>query len=458
MKLNITNNQFGLLLKENQFGEEDRKLTKGQKQTIYDASQELASDVYGDKFGKENKKLGDFYNIPNYKDDADIKGGLFSVGNQKLSPDTLIINFTSAFACPSREQCPISQCACYAVAGENRLKGTRAKNVKVHRLVTLCRAQKKLPQFFNIAKLYIDLLKDDKKPIKWVRFNEAGDFPNQETVDLTTQFAKDVEEKYGVKCMAYTANGKLDFSEASKVMAINASTNQVLSTIDDSSPHRNFFGIKHNHFDYDFISDKYDAEYEEYKIKNNLKNSKKAEETPENIIEKLPINGTTEDITVPILQYGKWGNAEDEQGYYYVCPCSFWKDKKDQIEYPYCEKILNKPPYTLKHLRRIYPKIKDKNGKMIDQPIVRQLTKQLNAIKSPCGVSCAVCHDRKGGIDKDTSKHIKDYAILTAIHGSTSKNFNPLYAHAKRIGDDSVKYSEENPKGLWTKPTANNKD
>ena len=152
MKINITNKQYNnLIINESLFDEEGRNLSKSQKDAVYNAGQKLASDVYGDKFGKENQRLGDFYNIQNYKDDADIKSGLFSVGNQKLSPDTLIINFTSAFACPSREQCPISQCACYAVAGENRLKDTRSKNVKVHRLVTLCRAQKKLPQFFNIA-------------------------------------------------------------------------------------------------------------------------------------------------------------------------------------------------------------------------------------------------------------------------------------------------------------------
>lgn len=452
MIVNITNEQYKSLIRENSFDEEGRNLSAKQKKAVNQAGEELAKELYGDEYGKEDTNTSNFYNLPNYKKDADVKGGIFSVGNAKLSPDTLIINFTSAFNCPSRKQCPISQCACYAVAGENRLRATRSKNVKVNKLVTMCKSQKKLPQFFNIAKLYIELLKDTPKPIKWVRFNEAGDFPNQEVVDLATQFAKDIEQQYGIKCMAYTANGFLDYREASKAIAINASTNKVLSKIDDSSPKRNFFGINHNHFDYDFISDKYDAEYEQYKIDNNLAKSGKAEEVEENVVDKLPINGTSKDITVPILQYGKWGNEQDEQGYYYVCPCSFWKDKKDQIEYPYCEKVLNKPPYNLKHLRQVYPKVKTKSGKMVDQPIVRELTKQLNAIKSPCGVSCAVCHDRKGGIDKNSGKTIKDYAILTAIHGSTSGNFNPLYAHAKRIGDDSVKYSEENPYGLWTRP------
>lgn len=456
MKIRLTEAQFDKIINENNFDEEGRNLTKKQKELVYNAGQDFANELYGDEFGKDDEETAEKYKLPRYKKDADIKGGLFSVGNAKLSPDTLIINFTSAFGCPSRKLCPISQCACYAVAGENRLKGTRNKNVKVYKLVTMAKSQKKLPQFFNIAKLYIEMLKDTNQPIKWVRFNEAGDFYNQEVVDLATQFAKEVEAKYGVKCMAYTAI-PLDYREASKYIAINASTNQVLAKLDDSAPKRNFFGINHTHFDYDFISDKYDAEYEEYKIKNNLKQSNKEEEVKENVIEKLQINGTANDITVPILQYGKWGSADDEQGYYYVCPCSFWKDKKDQIEYPYCEKILNTPPYDIKHLRQVYPKIKTAKGKLVDNPVVRELTKQLNAIKSPCGVSCAVCHDRKGGIDKNTHKMIKDYAILTAIHGSTSKNFNPLYAHLKRIGDKTAKYSEENPYGLWTKPGIENR-
>jgi len=456
MKVNLSHIQFSRLINENNFGEEARNLTKKEKDIVYNAGQNYAADVYKDEFGKEDTKVADDYNLPGYKKDADIKSGLFSVGNAKLSPDTLIINFTSAFGCPSRRLCPVGQCSCYAVASENRLKDVRSKNVKVHKLVTMAKSQKKLPQFFNIAKLYIDMLKDTKKPIKWVRFNEAGDFYNQEVVDLATQFAKDVEQKYGVKCMAYTAI-PLDYREASKYIAINASTNLVLSKLDDSAPKRNFFAVNHNHFDYDFISDKYDAEYEEYKIKNNLKSSKKAKEVEEKIIERLPYNGTANDITVPILQYGRWGSAQDEQGYYYVCPCGFWKDKKDQIEYPYCEKILDTPPYDIKHLRQVYPKVKNKNGNLVDQPIVKELVKKLNAVKSPCGVSCAVCHDRKGGIDKDTHKLIKDYAILTALHGPNSKNFNPLYAHAKRIGDNSVKYSEENPYALWTKPGLENR-
>ena len=83
MKINITSKQYkDFIINESLFDEEARNLSKKEKETVYNAGQELASDLYGDKFGKENQRLGDFYNIPNYKDDADIKSGLFSVGNQ----------------------------------------------------------------------------------------------------------------------------------------------------------------------------------------------------------------------------------------------------------------------------------------------------------------------------------------------------------------------------------------
>lgn len=439
MRVKLTENQFYKVLVENSFDEEGRKLPAKAQKTIYDAGQDLAKDVYGDEFGKDDTDTAERYRIDNYKKDADIKGGLFSVGNQKLSPDTLIINFTSAFGCPSAVQCPISQAACYAVAGENRLTGTRNKNVKVHKLLAKCNSQDKLGRFFQIAELYITLLQNSKTPIKWIRFNEAGDFPNQKVLNMATKFAEKVEQQYGVKSMAYTARGDLNFSEASKVIAINASTNKVLSTIDDNSPKRNFFGVNGNTFDYNYVADA-----EENKVKKNLENNPNAEEVSNNTLEKLTINGTIDgDITTPILQYGKWGNGNEEQGYYYVCPCSFWKDRKDQIEIPYCKNYLNEPPYDMRHLTKQYGK---------DSDVVKKLKSQLNKVKSPCGVVCAVCHDRKGGIDKESGQRIKDYAVLTGIHGSTGSKYNPLYARLKRMGDNNAQWSNTNKNGRWNNP------
>ena len=451
MKYKITEKQYSYIIKENCFSEDSRHLTAKQKNTVYNAGQDLAKDIYGSEFGKYDADTAEKYKLDGYTKDADVKSGIFSVGNAKLSPDTLIINFTSAFGCPSAAQCPITQAACYAVAGENRLKDTRSKNVKVHKLLARCYGQKKLGRFFQIAELYINLFENSNMPIKWIRFNEAGDFPNQAVLEAATQFAINVEEKYGVKCMAYTARGDLNFSNASKAMAINASTNKVLDTVDANAPKRNFFGVNGSMFDYDYIADA-----EENKVKTNLENNPKAEEVSDNILDKLTINGTTDgDITTPILQYGKWGLGDEEEGYYYVCPCSFWKDRKDQIEIPYCKQYLDKPPFDLRHLAAKFrpTQVMRRNGKMVkkDHEVVAALKKELNKIKSPCGTVCAVCHDRKGGIDKESGQRIKDYAVLTGIHGSTGSKYNPLYARLKRSGEDAA-WSSTNKNGRWNNP------
>jgi hypothetical protein len=86
------------------------------------------------------------------------------------------------------------------------------------------------------------------------------------------------------------------------------------------------------------------------------------------------------------------------------------------------------------------------------------LTRILNKVKSPCGVQCAVCHDMEGGITPD-GERIKDYAVLTATHGSGASNYDPEYAEYKRRGLDGdktitpVKWkgNEENPFGLERK-------
>ena len=67
-------------------------------------------------------------------------------------------------------------------------------------------------------------------------------------------------------------------------------------------------------------------------------------------------------------------------------------------------------------------------------------------------MTCAVCHDRKGGVIKGTNQICKDYVVLNGIHGSTGNKYNHEYAQGRRRGDDSVKWSKNNPRGLWNNP------
>lgn len=360
------------------------------------------------------------------------KTGLFSLGNSKLSPDTLIIDFTSAIKCPSKGLCPMAQASCYAVKDENQYIDTLRKHTIVDNIVHMSNlyGESGLKEFFQRAKEYIKAGQQSSVGVKWVRFNESGDFPNQVTLNAAADFADEIKEEFGVKCMAYSARGDLDFSRASQSIAINASSNDVMSSFDDNAIKRGFFGIdnkKHDTFDYSFYTD------EIKKIENNLDDNPKTDYVSKNTIEQLHVNGVLPtDISCPILEKGKWKGGE---GYYYVCPCSFWKDEKDRVEIPYCQKYGCK---NKKELLEKFPTTIDENGKKVRHKVVKILNSMLSKIPSPCGIKCSVCHDMSGGVEKGqennpNAERIKNYSVLTAIHGSTSKNFSPTYAKIMRM-------------------------
>ena len=96
----------------------------------------LGRELYGDEFGTVNTDMTNKYNLEKapLTNDLQLATGLFSIGNAKLSDDTLIINFTSALKCPSVGLCPVTQMACYAVAGELRIPEVRRKNLKVQNM------------------------------------------------------------------------------------------------------------------------------------------------------------------------------------------------------------------------------------------------------------------------------------------------------------------------------------
>ena len=159
---------------------------------------------------------------------------------------------------------------------------------------------------------------------------------------------------------------------------------------------------------------------------------------------ELPLKGKYGIPSVPVLNTGSWDGGS---GYYYICPCSFWRYNKDKATVKYLvskgimndgDELPNKKTKAFKNLMsQLSPKEKD------------ELKKILNKIVSPCGIKCAVCHDIEGGVTKDGKKGIKDYAVLAATHGATAGNYDATYADAKRRGDDSVIYKNDksNPHG-----------
>lgn len=457
--------------------EESQTLTDRQKKIILAMQDEWAKEVFGKDYHNENddeaydKKMTDlFFNGTSIKlkNNLNISGGIFSIGNQKLSKDTLIINFTSALGCPSINDCPISQKACYAVAGEVRLKETRRKHLMVQRAVRRAVAQKKMEGFFKIAEEYVRLKTSkrtkEENRIKYIRYNEDGDFINQDVLEMAADFSARMLEQYNVKSFAYTANKKLDISQKimtsqgelpiDHIIAFNLSREDIKKSED--GVFKKFYGM--------------DMPYEGFSVNPEI-NLEHAYADVESVnidqenIKVLPPQ--KEDKSIPTLAYGKFGGNE---GWYYVCPCSFWAYKKGKL----ANDIIGQEGYTkirsaFEELHQAEPKKKSYeflanvssfpstnmqkkwvyNGyeAVFGEDALKNLKKQMDTIKSPCGIYCAVCHNMVGGVSEDGNKtNIKDYTILTNTHGATKGNINVDYANALRQGQNAV-FSKSNKNG-----------
>lgn len=418
------------------FIEED--LPKKVKDIIKPAEDAYAKKVFGDKYGKKNDALSryemDIYN------DADVKGGLFSLGNTKLADGhTLIINFTSALGCPSMNACPVTQQACYAIAGENRFKNTKRKNLIVQNLVRHAKFNNMIDGLFDIAELYIVSLQGYAQEVHFIRYNEAGDFTDQELLVKCAQFSKKVREKYGVMSMAYTANPKLDPSQEvdgepiDTIIAINRSRNDI--KVSSKGTDRHYFATPMDNFstnpDINLENAYTDVEYV-------------TDANLQQLQVKAPVCGKYGIPSVPKLTKGTWDGGS---GWYYVCPCSFWAYNKSKAAKEWLvERGLIDPNVDLpNNSSRRTTLLK----KMLSPEDYKKVKDVMSKIKSPCGVQCAVCHDTEGGITPD-GQIVRNYSVLSATHGAGAGNYDAEYAAKKRNGDDTAIYkgNKNNPHGL----------
>ena len=438
---------------QNKIDEASRNLPKTVKDKINQASGDLAQRLYGQDYGKPNDRLNTAYNLKgNHQvvNNGQFNSGPFVVGNGKLSPDTLIINFTSALGCPSAKDCPVSQMVCYAVAGENRLDDTRKKNLAVQDIWQKAFKADELQKMFNIAEMYIAELSKYKNPIKFIRYNEAGDFPNMKYLQAAAAFSKKMKDEYGVLSMAYTAKKNLDFSmplegtnePIDHIIKINASRTDIKRSSDVVN--QQFFAVTMG-------------------FKEEIENNEKAEYVTFQDLDSLKYvppteNGSKNGIkSVPVLQYGKWSGGE---GYYYICPCSFVIRDKIRISAKYFLMAGLLPEYGVVENpdQDTINAAAEKLSTMNTNNLVKKLSPELRAmrenevkkLKSPCGTQCAVCHDMEGGLLPDGTRAM-NYNVLTATHGALAANYNPDYSNAKRTGNDSVEYSKDNPHGYFQK-------
>lgn len=449
MRVILSEEQFQYYLKflNENLQTEGRNITnqKAYKEKVQPLIDNLGPKLFGDELGGINDKQSEHYDLENSPiiNDIQLKTGLFSIGNAKLSDDTLIVNFTSGLNCPSVKVCPVSQSACYAVAGEIRLPAVRRKNMMVQNMWKRAIKNNMIGEVFGIAQMYIDILQKTKKPIKYIRFNEVGDFINQKLLDAAALFAYEMKKNYGVSSMAYTANNRLDFTKEiagipiDKIIKINASRFDI--KLSNDGIHNSFLATA--------------MDFKKVLAQNDKVVSISDAELVNNNFECL---GTLKDPetgspSIPVLTKGKWSGG---QGWYYVCPCSFWRYNKDK------EALL-----ILKKWGKV-----DQNIDYLDTNALNNIIKTLsteeknkiksytNKIKSPCGTQCAVCHNMAGGVSVTDAKYnpeqwtmIKNYTVLEATHGATSSNYNHEYANAKRMGNDNITYSEDNPYGLSKK-------
>ena len=452
MKIILNEEQFKIyknFLKENI--EEARNITnqKAYKQKVQPLIDKLSSKLYGDELGTINDKQTEQFGLTKNPviNDMQLKTGLFSIGNAKLSDDTLIINFTSALQCPSVTVCPVSQMACYAVAGEVRLPNVRKKNLMIQNMWVRALKNDSLGEVFGIAQMYIDILKKTKKPIRYIRFNEAGDFINQKILDSAALFAYEMKKMYGVSSMAYTSNNRLDFTKQingeaiDSIIKINASRLDVKTS--DNSVKNNFLATS---MDFSKVLSENDkvVSISDAELNNNHFECLGTLKDPE-----------TGSPSIPVLTKGSWSSGN---GWYYVCPCSFWRYNKDKAAL----KLLQKFGKVEKNVDYLTTREISEIVKTLSTEEKNKLKNIQNKIKPPCGTQCSVCHNMSGGVSLKDSKYssdkwnmIKDYTVIEATHGATSGNYNVDYANEKRKGNDNVIYSKDNPYGRFKKFSKN---
>lgn len=201
------------------------------------------------------KKLLDRYLSLRYG--IDFKVTSFSTGNMKV-PKTLIVNFASAMGCPAWDNCVVKH-ACYARSGERRYKEVLPANerkrmmwlvasvddefknllfaflrtiaIKFNNLWGALSNDQKAEYDNNIENLILepfssmpqeikDLIKDNFLAVKNIRFNENGDFLNEDILALADEIATDFNE-VGIVSSAYTCR-RLDYDNI-KTIILNGS-------------------------------------------------------------------------------------------------------------------------------------------------------------------------------------------------------------------------------------------
>ena len=144
-----------------------------------------------------------------------FKSGQLEVsnGNRKLGTDTVIFNMSSAAACPSLALglCKVlnkrGECGCYAANQERLYAAVRPYRNRQEVYWTKVTVGQFMADFDTLMANSNAL----RLRVKFVRFNEAGDFHNQAEVVKAEAIARELKAR-GIQAYTYTARSDLDFS------------------------------------------------------------------------------------------------------------------------------------------------------------------------------------------------------------------------------------------------------
>lgn len=143
----------------------------------------------------------------------------FKFGNHKLGKDTIITNMSSATNCPSKKLglCPIYNYS-YSIENKNIII-TRCYALKAEQQYKehVLKARREQEEYWNTRSVD-DILNDMRKKIesrksetKYFRYNESGDFKNQEDIEKLSEIAKKLNEEFSITTYGYSARSDLDF-------------------------------------------------------------------------------------------------------------------------------------------------------------------------------------------------------------------------------------------------------
>lgn len=141
----------------------------------------------------------------------------YTIGNQKIGKDTLIFNMGSATFCPSKALglCKIERC--YAMKSERFYPQSLPFKQKQACFWT--------SNTWQVIAEYIIQALNKHKAIKFIRFNESGDFYGQEDVTKLKRIASVIQAiKPSIMIYGYTARHDLVFDNLPKTLTINGSS------------------------------------------------------------------------------------------------------------------------------------------------------------------------------------------------------------------------------------------